>query len=672
MFLSNRRRLCVLALPLLSLLFLISPSAASAQDKEWRAVTPQELAMKAPMVEPDADAEAIFWETRIDDSSDTNLKRISYARVKIFTERGREKFSKVDIPYVKGMKVKDVAARVIRPDGTIVELRKEDIFEREIVKTNGLKVKAKSFAVPNIEVGVIIEYRYREVIDDASARGMRLNFQRDIPVQNLSFYYKPYNDKSPNYQTFNTDVRFSKEKNGYWVASKNNVVAKKEEPSMPPEDEVTPWLLIQGVSLNVVDATATSVSFSVKDPSSPQRYWGAVSLEKSGLVKAMIKPNGDIKKTAEEVAGSASTPEDKLLKLYEFAQKQVKNTSFDPALTDEMREKLPENKSIADVLKRKSGNSGEIDMLFGALANALGFETRIAFSGNRSEKFFDPEMTNDFFIHPAAIAVKVGESWKFFNPGVPFLPYASLVWYEEGVWAMLLGEKGYMWVKTPMSDPSMSLAKRTGKFKLNEDGTLEGDVRIEYSGQAAVLRRIDGYDESADKRVENLKEEIKKQMSTVEISDVSIENISDPTKPVIHTYKVRVPNYAQKTGKRLFLQPGFFKYGASPMFSSATRKYDIYFSYPWSEQDNVQIEYPKTFDLDNADAPGAFADPQRIGSIDISIKADRTNGMIIYDRKFHFGGGGNILFGAQQYGAVKGLFDAFHKADSHTITLKQK
>src|SRR5215213_833573 len=368
MIYSNRK--CFALLPFICLLFLFSQSIF-AQDKEWRPVSPQELAMKAPQVEPDADAEAIFWETRIDDSSSENLKRISYARVKIFTERGREKFSKVDIPFVKGMKIKDVAARVIRPDGSIIELQEKDIFEREIIKTDGLKIKAKSFAVPNIEPGVIIEYRYREVIDDASAKGLRLNFQRDIPVQNLSYYYKPYNDRTPNYQTFNTNVKFNKDKNGYWLATQSNVVSKKEEPRMPPDDEVTPWLLIQGVSLNVIDASIGGITFTVKDPSNPKIYWGAVSAERVAYIKHMTKSSSDIKKTAEEVTASASTPEEKLRKLYEYVQSQIKNISFDPALTDEMRGKLPANKAIADVLKRKSGSTGEIDMLFGALANAL-------------------------------------------------------------------------------------------------------------------------------------------------------------------------------------------------------------------------------------------------------------------------------------------------------------
>jgi hypothetical protein len=126
---------------------IFSSFVASAQDKEWRPVPPQELAMKTSVVEPDADAEAIFWEVRIDDSSSDELARNHYVRVKIFTERGREKYSKFDIPFTKGIKIKNIAARVIKSDGTITEITDKDIFEREIVKANKVKIKAKSFAI---------------------------------------------------------------------------------------------------------------------------------------------------------------------------------------------------------------------------------------------------------------------------------------------------------------------------------------------------------------------------------------------------------------------------------------------------------------------------------------------------------------------------------------------
>ena len=107
-----------------------------------------------------------------------------YVQIKIFNDRGRESQSKIDIfaPKVGGREVKitDIAARTIKPDGSIVELKKEDIFERTVVKASGLKVKAKSFAMPGVEPGAIIEYRWREVRSDSYSNYARLEFSRDI------------------------------------------------------------------------------------------------------------------------------------------------------------------------------------------------------------------------------------------------------------------------------------------------------------------------------------------------------------------------------------------------------------------------------------------------------------------------------------------------------------
>jgi hypothetical protein len=38
-----------------------------AQSKDWEAPSQTELQMKTPQVEPDADAEVLFWEVRIVD-----------------------------------------------------------------------------------------------------------------------------------------------------------------------------------------------------------------------------------------------------------------------------------------------------------------------------------------------------------------------------------------------------------------------------------------------------------------------------------------------------------------------------------------------------------------------------------------------------------------------------
>lgn len=634
---------------LLVLFFFALQPVGFAQDKDWRPISPEDLAAKAPIVEPDADAEAIFWETRIDDSGTYDLAIKHYVRVKIFTERGREKYSKFDIPFSKGEKIKDLAARVVKADGSVVDIKKEDIFEREIIKANGLKVKAKSFAIPNIEPGVIVEYHYKEQIEDAGASGMRLEFQRDIPVRRLAYFYKPFRGE-PIYKSYNfKDVKFIKDKDGYYLASKTNVPAFKQEPYMPPDDMVRPWMRLGRGQFSITDI-----------------------LFKTELAKYLKKDGGDMKKAAAEIAAGATNDEEKIRKFYEYCQSQIANTTWDPTITDEMRKKLPENKGPKDVMKRKSGSAFDIDTLFGSLVTASGMDARIAFIGDRSKMFTNASNIDEDFLRPAAIGVRIDGRWKFYNPGMKFLPLGKLVWYEEDSAAEVVGERNLEWVQTPLSDHEFSFAKRTGKFKLLEDGSLEGEVTVEMNGQDAIDYRIDNFDETPAKLEQQLTDDIKRQMSTAEVSAVTIENLTDGSKPLVQKYKIRVPNYAQKTGKRLFVQPNFFEYGNSAVFSSSTRKYDVFFRYPWSESDNIEITWPAGFDLDNADAPGTIADPARIGSLDIRIAVDRPGRFMSLKRKFHFGGGGNILFGSGTYAPLKNLFDAFHKADSHTITLRQK
>ena len=153
-------RLFLSSIALVCFGILLTPTARAGDD--WRPVTPAELAMKTPVVEKDADAEAIFWEIKIDDD-ETGLILTHYVRIKIFTDRGKETQSKVEIAFGKFFgretKLADIAARTIKPDGAIVELQKSDIFETTQVKASGAKVKVKSFAVPAIEVGAIIDSR---------------------------------------------------------------------------------------------------------------------------------------------------------------------------------------------------------------------------------------------------------------------------------------------------------------------------------------------------------------------------------------------------------------------------------------------------------------------------------------------------------------------------------
>jgi hypothetical protein len=646
-------------IPLFAFCLVASPATPALAGENWKPVDPTDLALKAPTVEKEADAEAIFWEVRVDDSQQYELSLKNYIRIKVFNERGRESQSKVDLPYLGFNQIKDIAARVIKPDGTIIELKKEDVFERTIVKLSGLKLKAKSFALPGVEPGAIIEYRWREVQPGGSANRLRLQFQREIPVQTVTYYLKPYTGMQ--YRPFNMgEARFVKDKDDFHKLTMTNVPAFREESKMPPENSVRSWVFLY---------------YHEGDKLDYDKYWknlGKIVYEGS---KDEMKAGDDVKAAVAGIIGNATTPEEKLQRIYDFCRTKIKNVNDDAnGMTDEERSKFKENKSPADTLKRGIGTGSNIDMLFAALAKAAGFDARLALSGNRDDLLFTRDMANVSFLGSSFIAVRVGEDWRFFSPAEMYTPFGMLGWVEEGQETLVTDSKEPLWVRTPVTAPQKSNEKRTGKFRLLDDGTLEGDVRIEYTGHLASEKKEYNDDDSATQREETLRNKLKAQMSTAEVSEIKIENITDPVKPFIYSFHVRVPGYAQRTGKRLFLQPAFFQHGIEPIFPTSSRTHAIYFHYPWSEEDEVTIELPAGFALDNPDSPAPFGSGD-LTRYDVKIFATKDQRTLIYQRNFFFGAGGvgldRLYYDANGYSLLKTYFDTLHKQDNHTITLKQ-
>jgi len=652
---SSAKPLSVLSL--LCALFLFSTSSR-AQD--WRPVMPADLQSSTPLVEPNADAEAIFWEVRVDDSQAEELSLRHYVRIKIFTDRGRDDFSRHDVSFTKGTRIKDFEARVTKPDGSVSLVGDKDVLERDIVKAGGFKVRAKTIAFPGLEVGSVVEYRYREVFSDTAAN-MRLFFQREVPIREVTYYVKPFaGDRSMGYFRFNVgDLKFEKDKGGFHKAVMRNVPAFKEEPYMLPDDEVKSWVYIY---------------YTAQMPKTPDDYWKQTSETLYGVQKDSLKANDEVKKAALAAIGDAATDDEKLKRLYTYAQTQIKNTSYADTVSEEERKQAAKNKSAGDTLKYKLGTASDVDQLFGAMARAAGFDARVAFSGNRSEMFFKRDVPNfGLMLGSSSIAVKTGDQWRFFSPAGHFTPYGMMSWIEEAEVALIPDPKELIFQRIPLSDAPKSVEKRSGSFKLDVDGTLTGSGRVEFSGHQSYVHKMLNRGESKAEREERLKNYLRSAMSgSVEVESFTIENTDVSDKPFTYTFTVKVPGFAQRTGRRLFFQPNVFEKNAQPRFTANTRKYDVYFSYPFTENDEIRIELPAGFKLESADAPQDLIDGQKIGSHKTHIGVAKDGSYVVYKRDFSFGNGGYVRFPASSYTAVKALFEAFNKADTHQLTLRSE
>jgi len=120
--------------------------------------SPEELGMTSEPQAPGAPAIILFREVDRDDNGRTSHED-NYFRIKILTEEGR-KYADIEIPFFKGSEnIVNIKARTIRPDGSIVNFD-GNVFDKSIVKSKGFRYLAKTFTLPDVQVGGIIEYSY--------------------------------------------------------------------------------------------------------------------------------------------------------------------------------------------------------------------------------------------------------------------------------------------------------------------------------------------------------------------------------------------------------------------------------------------------------------------------------------------------------------------------------
>ena len=106
-------------------------------------------------------APAIILYRQLDrDDSGLQGHEYDYIRIKILTEEGR-KYADIEIPFLKGNgnDITSIKARTVRPDGSIVNYDGK-VYDKSIVKAKGVKYEAKTFTIPDVQVGSIIEYSY--------------------------------------------------------------------------------------------------------------------------------------------------------------------------------------------------------------------------------------------------------------------------------------------------------------------------------------------------------------------------------------------------------------------------------------------------------------------------------------------------------------------------------
>jgi hypothetical protein len=560
----------------------------------------------------------------------------------------------------------DVSGRTIKADGTILELDKKAVYKRDIVRAGALTRKAVSFAMPGVEPGAIVEYRWRETDDSGQILQVHLKFQREFPVEKVTYYFSPLPERIVGTLVmallpFNCQPSPVKiENDGYTSVSVEHLPASRYEPYAPSESNLEAWALLH---------------YQQGERKDSDKYWNEVSKRDYSELKASLRSDNDIKAAASEAVANAKSDDEKIAAIIGAVRARVRNL-FDRSVTDAERQAylkaLPKDRlrAAAEIYKSGIGTANEMNVVFAAMAQQVGLDARPALVSDHTQHIFHPTTTVDsYFLPNIDMAVKQGDSWKIFDVSTKLLPPGMISWREEGVYALIADPKAPIFIQTKFTPPEASAEVRTAHLQLSPDGTLEGDVEESYSGHRGEEYRGELSDKSPAQREEWLRDRITKMFQDAEITGLKIEYFDDPAHPLRATYHLSAPRYAQATSKRLLFQSSPFHRAIVSRFSASERRFPVEFPYAWRELDEIHIQLPPLWALDNADSPARLA-LGPTGYFENQLTINKAN-ELVSKREFIFGRDGALNFAVESYPTLKKAFDLIQVRDQHSLSMKE-
>jgi hypothetical protein len=283
-------------------------AAPQLRADDYPPISPEDLALKDNPAQPGADAMILYRDnvvdaTKVREGGDADQE---FFRIKIFTKAGISR-ADVKVPYEKGnMDVDDVQGRTIHPDGSVVKFDGK-VLDTTITERNGYKYLAKTFTLPDVQPGSIIEYRYRRQGEPNWLHSLDWEVSQDIFTREAHFTMKPYEYES-GYEIFSRPYNLppdaAPKQEGIlniWTMVARNIPGVVDEPLMPGKA-----MLESHVSFYYEPGMGTET---------PEKFWTGTAKKWNGEMEHFIDKKdalqAEVKPWNTAISTTSSTPTQK-------------------------------------------------------------------------------------------------------------------------------------------------------------------------------------------------------------------------------------------------------------------------------------------------------------------------------------------------------------------------
>jgi hypothetical protein len=622
--------------------------------ERFQPVSPDEVHMTSEPQAPGAPAIILYRQVDRDDTGLTSHED-NYFRIKILTEEGR-KHADIEIPFFKDeQSIVNIHARTIRPDSSVANFDGK-VFEKSIAKAQGLKYLAKTFTLPDVQIGSVIEYFYTIDLSEQYVFDSHWILSDELFTKRAKFTLKPYLENGMSvrwsWQGLGAGEPQPKEGPDHIVRLEvSSIPAFHTEDYMPPENELKAR----------VDFHYSEEGFE-KDP---VQYWKKTGKKLNDKVEKFVGKRSVMEQAVAQIVSPGDSSELKLQKIYARVQ-QLRNTSFEveKSAQEKKREKEKDAANVEDVWKRGYGSGAQLTWLFLALARAAGFDAEAVIASDRRNYFFHPNSMDARKLDANVVLVKVDGKDRYFGPGTAFTPFGLLQWPDTGVQGLRLDKDGGAWVQTMIPDGSASRVERRADLTLSSTGDLEGKLTITFTGLEGMNRRVEERHEDEAARKKFLEDQAREYVPAA--CEVELKNKPDWTSsssPLVAEYELKIPAWGAGAGRRVLLPMGIFTAAEKRVFDHAERVYPIYFQFPSEKDDDVTITLPAGWQVSSLPAE----QNQDAKTVAYILKAENDKQKLHLTRKLRVE---LMILDAKYYPALRSFFQMVRKADEQQIVLQ--
>jgi hypothetical protein len=563
----------------------------------WAASAPEwmraQVSAPVPAHDDETDAVVLYSETELTVLAPGKMKRLERRVYKILRSNG-EAYGAVRVEFTPQSRVTSMRGWSIPAQGKDFEVKDRDVIETAVTNVDGgeliTDVRRKLIQIPASVPGSIIGYEIEQEMQPYEMTD-EWDIQDTIPVREARYTVRL--PPSWSYKVFwlNHDESAPTEvAPGQWRWVATDLKPVKLERRMPP------W---QGIAARMV--------LSLQPPGGKGggfQSWQEVGTWYLGLTNGRRDPSPPLRQKVQELTASAPDPLSKMRALATFAQRDIRYVAIELGVGG------VQPHPASEVLTHGYGDCKDKVTLLSSMLKEIGVESHYVLINTERGSVEAATPPNMGFNHailaiqlpagidtaklPAVIAHKTLGPILFFDPTHPLITLGYLPGSLQANYGMLVTPAGGELLALPQTSSELNGVVRAAKLTLDENGTLSGDVREAWSGDAAAGQRytLSTAQQDVD-QIKPVEAMLTHSLSTFQILHATVANLKAMEQPLIWKYTVEIPRYARTAGDLLIIRPRVLGSMSSALLESKEpRQHPIEFEAPVRNTDVFEIAVP--------------------------------------------------------------------------------